>query len=282
MRLPWVGTGTPVIGGGSGPVIHRGRVLFHFLPLSPTRRAFIGREPPDVNPNGDGIRWQDKRLQAFLHMGEIQLDRPSQALEGGTSQTTLSIFHSRRRDGRRLREDGRTRNPVHREPACKPGSVVDSHSSGTCVAACLERPTREPCGPHDRSPIWSCSGWGLPCRPCCHGRGALLPHPFTLACAGGTPAIGGLLSVALSVGSHRPGVTWHPALRSPDFPPPTGGPRGSGCPADSRCIAKDTRSSVGSDHFHRHISSLERVLTRLRPTSAVPARVRTDGCGAGR
>jgi len=26
--------------------------------------------------------------------------------------------------------------------------------------------------------------------------------------------------VALSVGSRPPGVTWHPALRSPDFPPP--------------------------------------------------------------
>ena len=41
---------------------------------------------------------------------------------------------------------------------------------------------------------------------------------------------GGLLSVALSVGSRPPGVTWHPALWSPDFPP---FPRKSGCPADS-------------------------------------------------
>ena len=30
--------------------------------------------------------------------------------------------------------------------------------------------------------------------------------------------LGGVFSVALSVGSRRPGVTWHPALRSPDFP----------------------------------------------------------------
>ena len=29
---------------------------------------------------------------------------------------------------------------------------------------------------------------------------------------------GGIFSVALSVGSRPPGVTWHPALRSPDFP----------------------------------------------------------------
>ena len=38
----------------------------------------------------------------------------------------------------------------------------------------------------------------------CHAR---LATPF-----------GGLLSVALSVGSRRPGVTWHRALWSPDFP----------------------------------------------------------------
>lgn len=33
-----------------------------------------------------------------------------------------------------------------------------------------------------------------------------------------TRPFGGLLSVALSVGSRRPGVTWHRALWSPDFP----------------------------------------------------------------
>jgi hypothetical protein len=31
-------------------------------------------------------------------------------------------------------------------------------------------------------------------------------------------SFGGLFSVALSVDSRRPGVTWHLALRSPDFP----------------------------------------------------------------
>ena len=29
-------------------------------------------------------------------------------------------------------------------------------------------------------PIWSCSVRGFACHPCCHGRGALLPHLFTL------------------------------------------------------------------------------------------------------
>ena len=31
------------------------------------------------------------------------------------------------------------------------------------------------------APIRSCSRWGLPCQPCHQGRGALLPHRFTLA-----------------------------------------------------------------------------------------------------
>jgi len=50
-------------------------------------------------------------------------------------------------------------------------------------------------------PTWSCSGWGLPCRPRCRGRGALLPHPFTLTRPGhlSAPGAGGLLSVALSL-----------------------------------------------------------------------------------
>ncbi|VAW74190.1 hypothetical protein MNBD_GAMMA13-752 [hydrothermal vent metagenome] len=64
--------------------------------------------------------------------------------------------------------------------AYKPGSVEDSHSSGTPVAERLKRPTREQRGPRQCSPIWSCSGWGLPCHRCCQRRGALLPHHFTL------------------------------------------------------------------------------------------------------
>src|ERR1051325_11764354 len=101
------------------------------------------------------------------------------------------------------------------ESADKPGSVVDSHSSGTRVTTRLGRPTREPCGSHDRSPIWPCSRWGLPCRKCCHSRGALLPHHFTLTGPGGVTRVdvGGVFSVALSVSSRSPGVTWHPTLR---------------------------------------------------------------------
>lgn len=51
------------------------------------------------------------------------------------------------------------------EPAGKPGSVVDSHSSRRRVAAALEQPTRSRRGPRHEDPIWPCSRWGLPCRP---------------------------------------------------------------------------------------------------------------------
>src|SRR5690606_8909261 len=43
--------------------------------------------------------------------------------------------------------------------------VVDSHSSRRNVAVTLEQPTRTRRGPRHEVPIWSCSRWGLPCRP---------------------------------------------------------------------------------------------------------------------
>ncbi len=61
------------------------------------------------------------------------------------------------------------------ELADKPGSVVGSHSSGTMVAHRLKQPTRRLGEQPQRLPIWLCSEWGLPCRPCCHVRGELLP-----------------------------------------------------------------------------------------------------------
>jgi hypothetical protein len=101
------------------------------------------------------------------------------------------------------------------QPACKPGSVRragscarDGHSSRPAVAGRLKQPTRAtirrriqgfPCV----APIRFCSQWGLPCRPCCHARGALLPHHFTLTFCGG------LFSVALSLGLPPPEVIRH-------------------------------------------------------------------------
>ena len=113
----------------------------------------------------------------------------------------------------------------------------DSHFSRPGVAAWLQQPTREQRGPRYRSPIWSCSEWGLPCRTtlapyAVRSYRTLSPLPVPLR------AIGGLLSVALAVSSRCPGVTWHSALRSPDFPRCACARRD--CPADSmrKCSAK--------------------------------------------
>ncbi len=75
------------------------------------------------------------------------------------------------------------------------------------------------------APTRSCSRWGLPCRVRRRTRGALLPHPFTLAgqCLS---AAGGLLSVALSLGSPPPGVTRHRASMEPGLSSPRVSPEG--------------------------------------------------------
>jgi hypothetical protein len=121
------------------------------------------------------------------------------------------------------------------ESACRPGSVhplarAGGHPSGTAVAGSLVRSTREhragrprtlaqaprpePRDPSDLAPggVYL-AAWVTP------GAGGLLHHRFTLT--PGRPegrSRGGLLSVALSRGSPRVGVTDHPALRSPDLP----------------------------------------------------------------
>jgi hypothetical protein len=88
---------------------------------------------------------------------------------------------------RPLYEGGGNTGKIEMEPADKPGSVEDDHSSGTPVTGRLVRPTRR----HLRAascasaglPIWSCSRGGLPSRCRYRQRGALLPHRFTLTCA---------------------------------------------------------------------------------------------------
>jgi hypothetical protein len=122
---------------------------------------------------------------------------------------------------------GRFRGSIvkKKESADKPGSVEDNHSSGIRVAAYLKRPTREhvwatrAASSEDEaacSPIWSCSRRGLPChRVLPPARCALTApfHPYRPLCRG----VGGLLSVALSVGSRPPGVTWRRALGARTF-----------------------------------------------------------------
>ena len=160
---------------------------------------------------------------------------------------------------------GAARETLVAEPADKPGSVLDSHSSRHRVTATLEQPTRTRRGQRNEvsqaklprrkkwrsRPISRVLSWtviplghaspqdssnlpgpdagnvmrslfGLAPGGVC--RAGLLPgsrcaltapfHP----CHASRRTVRRYLSVALSVGSRRPGVTWHRALWSPDFP----------------------------------------------------------------
>ena len=84
----------------------------------------------------------------------------------------------------------RGRRKKEEEPADKPGSVAGSHSSGAYVTARLLRPTRERlraagcgsgCDTAPRAPLFGLAPGGVyRAAACCHRRGALLPHLFTL------------------------------------------------------------------------------------------------------
>ena len=68
--------------------------------------------------------------------------------------------------------------------AGKPGSVVDSHSSGPYITARLKPPTRKLGGTRQRLPIRCCSGWRLPRftpTGCMSGAGIRCRTPHALA-----------------------------------------------------------------------------------------------------
>src|SRR5690606_32932206 len=68
-------------------------------------------------------------------------------------------------------------------PRLRATSEAD-HFSWTAVARRLQQPTRDSDGAgRASSPIWPCSGWGLPAARRCRERGGLLHRRFTLACA---------------------------------------------------------------------------------------------------
>ena len=119
------------------------------------------------------------------------------------------------------------------ESVCKPGPVQGSVAGLPCATIPLRLPLPTASsglpvssgGPPSNAhagptrtpiPLDLASGGVCIATPVTWGAGGLLHHRFTL-----TPrpkARGGLLSVALSRGSPRVGVTHHLALRSPDFP----------------------------------------------------------------
>ncbi len=90
------------------------------------------------------------------------------------------------------------------------------------VASHLKQPTRKARGPRvnrlrDRPSLFGLAPSGV-----CHAVSVTRNAVRSYRTVSPLPAladIGGLLSVALSVDSRPPGVTWRSALWSPDFPP---------------------------------------------------------------
>ncbi len=72
-------------------------------------------------------------------------------------------------------------------------------------------------------PIGPCTGWGLPSCPCCQGHWCALTapfHPYVRRSAGDRRARSAFCCTCRRL--TRPAVSWHPALRCPDFPRPCG------------------------------------------------------------
>ena len=102
----------------------------------------------------------------------------------------------------------------------KPGFVVDNHSSRPEIARRLKRSTRSQRGPRHKRAYLILLRVEFTLQPAVTSGPVRSYRTLSALPVLAERAIGGLLSAALVVGLHRPGVTWHPALWSPDFPPP--------------------------------------------------------------
>ena len=142
------------------------------------------------------------------------------------------------RDGREAGCDGK------RQTACKPGSVPalraeDDHSSGTPVAGRLAQPTRMAARKRARLARSLPSLFGLApggvYRAAAVAGSAVRSYrtlsPLPPAGPEGPVRLGGLLSVALSLGSPPPGVTRHRASVEPGLSSPRALRPESGHPA---------------------------------------------------
>ena len=81
------------------------------------------------------------------------------------------------------------------------------------------------------APTWSCSRRGLPCRTRCRARGALLPHPFTLARRPCGPGRAVCSLWHFPWGRPRRVLPGSVFPWSPDFPPPSASGGDGGHPA---------------------------------------------------
>jgi hypothetical protein len=164
--------------------------------------------------------------------------------------------------------------PVTRKRAYKPGSVSPASLAGCADGMAIHLGRRLPAASSDLPgnpaflrrhqtnrlwdcPIWSCTGWGLPCQPCHQGRGELLPRRFTLTRDPVAKVAGGLFSVALSIPLPGLAVSQHPVLWCPDFPPEalrrsSGHPARFLVPLRRQCTSKGENETDQLPHQSAH------------------------------
>lgn len=115
----------------------------------------------DRNPSVDSQGLNDRRTWVTSRKSPAPLAKGARRQPRGIGCDALGPkFRAAKLWGSSQARLGRT----GAEPADKPGSVVDSHSSRRSVTTTLKQPTRRHRGPRHCLPIWSCSRWGLPCR----------------------------------------------------------------------------------------------------------------------
>ena len=144
---------------------------------------------------------------------------------------------------------------------------------------------KHPCRPFDKreTPIWSCSGWGLPCGRCYQNPGALLPHPFTLACEVSLHRRFALCGTFPERSPERPrpaGVTRHPCFVEPGLSsqglPPTRlpGPLARGDIGGAAALYQPPRRCRVIGRFRQPADSARSPHQSPRP-ARVPARTAT-------
>ncbi len=117
---------------------------------------------------------------------------------------------SERRANNKRRPPRRTNAARHaNKPSSVPTEVGEGHFSGTALSGRLMQPTRDSDGA-DRpsSPMWPCSGRGLPCDPLLPGARCALTAPFhPCLCPEGPSAVYSLLHFPSPRGARElPGV----------------------------------------------------------------------------
>ena len=143
------------------------------LPGQPSEIARVETEPPPSSERSERHSFKPvTTVHRLPSKRQRRLEAEGSQLGQGLSTSTKPHRHTNSRAGQ-LASDG--------EPVDKPGSVASNHSSRAAVADCLLRPTRDRRGPRHRPPIWPCSRRECLAGPVARTRGALLPHPFTLA-----------------------------------------------------------------------------------------------------